>query len=43
MQFFQCNYWVDDEELIKNKKDNEIFKPMKAYKFITNNIVKLEE
>ena len=40
---YQYIYWFEDEELMKNKKDNEIFKPMKAYKFITNNIDKLEE
>ena len=27
---YQYIYWFNDEELKKNKKDNEIFKPTKA-------------
>ena len=35
---YQYIYWFNDDELIKNKKDNEIFKPINAYKYIINNI-----
>ena len=40
---YQCIYWYKDAELMKNKKDNEIFKPINAYKYIVNNIPTLEE
>ena len=41
---FQYIYWyLVDDKLIKNKKDNEIFKPFNAYKYIINNIPILEE
>jgi hypothetical protein len=40
---YQYIYWFKDVELMKNKKDNEIFKPINAYKYVVNNIPILEE
>ena len=40
---YQYIYWFNDGNLMKNKKDNEIFKSINAYKYITNNISILEE
>jgi len=36
-------YWFSDDELIKKKKGNEIFKPINKYKYILNSIPVLKE
>ena len=41
-RMFQYIYWFNDDELVKNKKDNEIFK-RDLIKYIVNNIPILEE
>ena len=39
----QYVYWYSNDELRKNLKSNEIMKPVNPYKYVVNNIDKLEE